>query len=247
MSIIKDSRLPDEWVRKVVADNPPFLREDGIITTGPVRLSFVELWEPAKAKNSDSDVEKYSCTALFTPLQTDAVWQIIWPVLYNAAKGEFPNNFDTDGQPFGLHFPLHDQREKPQYKGYQAGALYFATGSQYKPTIVDAGFNPIVDPKRLYSGVWAILACNPYTYNNKKKGVSLGLQSVMLIADDEVLGGGGIDPKAAFSHAKVSANYDPAGAFGAAPAKAGGVPLPPGAVLPPAQPVAQENMDDLLG
>lgn len=237
MPIMRDSKLSDAWLQKVVADNPPrVIPENGNIFTGPVRLSFVELWEPQHPMKDVTKPKVYSAAMLWTPLQTQMVWEIIWPVIYNHAAKIFPANIDPQTrQPFGLHFPLHPQEQKPNYTGYTRGALYAPVSSKFKPSIVDASMNPVVDEARLYSGVWAICACNVWDFNQQvKKGVSLGIQSVMIIADDQPLSGGGSNPTQDFAGARVSANYDPAAAFGSAPVNKGAPPLPPGAVLPPA-------------
>jgi len=108
---------------------------------------------------------------------------------------EFPSNINPQGQPFGLHCPpWRDQAEKQQYTGYTPGLPFFRCTTQYKPQIVDPGMNPIVDEARVYAGVWAILNVNLFSFGKNpprpKKGVSIGLQGVMLIADDTKLAGG---------------------------------------------------------
>lgn len=236
MPIMKDSRLKDDWITKVVQDNPIHInKENGNLITGPVRLSFVELFEAKHPMNDTSKPKVYSATLLWTPLQTQMIWQgEAWAAIYAAAAAKFPGNFGADRQPFGLHFPLHPQDQKQNYSGYTPGALYAACNSQFKPAIVDAGMNQIVDPARVYSGIWAICACNIWTFDVRtKKGVSLGLQSVMIIADDDKLGGGSSDPVKDFAGTRVSANYDPAAAFGSGAVNTGAPPPPPGAMLPP--------------
>lgn len=240
MGIMRDSKVSDAWIEKVVADNPPrIVAENGNIFTGPVRLSFVELWEPQHPMKDTTKPKVYSAAMLWTPLQTALIWSVIWPVIYEHAAKTFPGNIDPQTrQPFGLHFPLHPQDQKPNYTGYTRGALYAPVSSKFKPSIVDASMNPIVDEARVYSGVWAICACNVWDFNQQvKKGVSLGIQSVMIIGDDTPLGGGGSNPSQDFAGARVSANYDPAAAFGTGAVNKGPAPLPPGAVLPPSTPV----------
>ena len=147
------------------------------------------------------------------------------------AISEFKENMTPQGFVwYGLKSPFHDQAEKTlKYKGYQAGAVYFGSSSEYKPRTVDPGMNDIIDETRVYPGVWAIVAVNPYPFNNVSKGVSLGLQSVMIIADDDNIGGGGaVDPRAAFAGVKIDATVNVAAGFG--------VPPPTGAV-----PVVETN------
>jgi hypothetical protein len=82
-----------------------------------------------------------------------------------------------------------------------------------------------------------MLAVNifPYGHNKKlpKKGVGMGLQNIMIIAEDDNLGGSSPPPEADFAGVNLAQNFDPAGQFGAGSA---GPPVPPAAsVLPPAR------------
>jgi len=154
------------------------------------------------------------------------------------AVGGWPEFMTPQGFPWqaaGIESPWHDQMKKAhQYKGYTPGAWFFNVGTYFQPRIVDTAMNDIIDPKRVYPGVWAILAVNPYEYGKikrqgpTKKGVSFGLQSTVIIGDDEVLGGGGVDPKKAFAGINIQANVDVGKAFGGL--------MNPGPVSPPVAP-----------
>ena len=94
---------------------------------------------------------------------------------------------------------------------------------------MDARGNPIVDPAKVYPGVWAVCSINAYTFKDKKSGVSFGLQSVMLIGDDTKLGGGAPDPAKTYGGVM--------GAIAPPPVQAGAMAgMPPSA--PPAAPPA---------
>lgn len=239
MIMMKNSRMPVEWIVRSVAANPITKVEDGSFTSCPVRLSFVNVFAPQKRKRDDSDdqSEKYNCTLLF-PFGADAqINALLWPAWVAACKEKFPRNFGQDGQPFGLHWPFHDQGQSQQYPGYTPGLQCIAVNSQFKPQVVDTAINPIVDEARVYPGVWAIVKMNIYTYENRKKGAGFGLQNIMIIGDDDRLAGGGSDPKKDFSGVKIDAKYDPAGMFAkSGNGAAANVPPPPGSILPPATP-----------
>jgi hypothetical protein len=71
--------------------------------------------------------------------------------------------------------------------------------SKFKPLVVDVRRNPVVDPAKVYAGVWAICCVNAYTFDvTTKRGVAFGLQQVMLIGDDKRLAGGPADPNKTF-------------------------------------------------
>ena len=247
MALMLNSRLSDDWLTKHVAANPFKLQENGNFTTCPVRLSFVHLLKPdPNAKNDDGTPKStptYECTALCPPGAREQINAVLWPAVYEIMRTKFPQNIDkTTQQPFGLHNPLaRDQGEARQYTGYTPGLPFLRFTTQYKPPIVDTAMNPIVDEGRVYAGVWAILHFNMYAFGDTKKlpkkGVSLGLQAVMLVADDEKLAGGAPDPKTAFAGVSITGNFDAGAAFGAPP----GVPAPPGAIMPPPAPAPQDD------
>lgn len=224
--------MPAEWIARSVARVPMRKLVNGNIATCPVRLAFIDFFEPKKGKSDDgSDKATYGCAVLFPPGAEAGLNVVLWAAWCEEARKAFPNNWRPDGQPFGLHWPVHPCDEKQQYAGYTPGLHYMNVSSQFKPAVIDTAMNPIVDPSRVYPGVWAVLALNLYSYKNKKTGVSFGLQNVMLVGDDEKLGGGGTDPKEDFGHVDIDAHYDPAAAFGGAATTA----TPPMGVMPPPQ------------
>ena len=246
-SIMRDSQVTDDWLRQVIAANPPTRQPDttgktpGCITTGPVRLAFCEhpiggLLRPNAPKPDQSGKVKnpnFNTSVLFPPgldftpivgLYNEAL-QKWWSDKYDAGTREY----------LGLHSPFRDQKEKAEYKGYTPGGILMQCSSQFKPTVVDSAMNPIVDETQLYAGIWAILLLNVYAYGRNppqpKKGIGFGLQAVMKLDNDTKLGGGGaVDAKTAFGGVNVVApTVNPASLFGAA----GGAPPPPPAQQAP--------------
>ena len=247
--MMRDSKIPADYIARIVAANPLTKMPDGTsYRTMPLRLAFCHIVKPnPNAKNDDGTPKatpSYEVTALLPPGAQAQLDAVLWPDIYALLRQEFPSNFQADGRPFGLHCPpWRDQGEKQQYTGYTPGLPFFRCTSQFKPQIVDPAMNPIidVDGNRVYPGVWAILSINLFVFGKSpprpKKGVSIGLQSVMIIADDEKLIGGAPPPEQAFAGVQVESRFDPAGQFGAPPAP-GAAPPPPGAFMPPPAPVA---------
>lgn len=247
---MRDSTLPPAWLQAALAASPFKPTEvAGSFFSCPVRCAFVHVMAPnPNAKNDDGTPKTnplYEVTGLIPDGGKASMDAVIWPAVYNMMKAEFGANINAQtGQPFGLHNPLlRMQDEKAQqFKGYTPGLPFIRLTSQYRPTVVDSAGNPIVDPARVYPGVWAVLRFNRYTFGKSpprpKKGISLGLEAVMLVADDSPLGGGAIDPKVAFTGVQINAHFDPARAF-AGSAAPGAPPPPPGnSVMPPPMSVA---------
>lgn len=212
-TLVKDSVIGDDWIKQVAANVPVqrIIGADGLptgdILTGPVRLTFCEkLFSPGE---NDEGTKSYQTAILFTPL---ADMSIFYEEYYAVCGREFPQNF-ANGQYHGLQSPFKDQAEKAaQYSGFTPGCVYMNVGSQFQPPIVDSRYNQIVDEKKVYPGVWAILGLKAYAYGKAgktkdgkpmKKGVNFGLQTVMIIGDDTRFGGGAPDPKKMYAGIKV--------------------------------------------
>lgn len=185
-----------EWVAKQLAALPvTFVEATGNYRTCPVRISFPSLFQPKKGE--DSGKEKYSVNILF-PAGADLA------LLRKAAGEKAREKWSNAGQPGGpsLHSPFRDQGER-SYDGYTAGSVFMACYAERQPPVVDIRGVPIIEAeadKKVYPGAWALVTIRPFVFDVKmKKGVSFGLQSVMIIADDIRLGGGGANPGADFA------------------------------------------------
>lgn len=234
--MMKDSKMPAVWIERAWTLNPMTLVDGGAVRTGPVRLAFANLAHPAKRGQNDPPDKKmkFGATLLFPPypIVQQQIQQVLVPAYLDTVRREFPQSIGADGQPFGLHSPFHDQAEKQNFTGFTPGGICFACTTDFKPQCVDMNMNPIVDEKALYSGVWALVAMRLYAYRDKKRGVSFGMNSVMILQADTPLGGAGGDPKKDFAGVKIDAQYNPHAGFGASAPT-----LPPSSVLPPAAPV----------
>ena len=235
---MKDSKLTDAWITKMVQANPMTVLPNGNIRTCPVRLAFTALFEPKKPGKNDAGADKpptWGAALLFPPGAEAGINGVLFPAWVQGCREKFPKNIGADGRPFGLHWPVHPCAEKQNLPGYTPGLYYLDVSSRFKPDVVDPALNPITDPERGYSGVWAICILRTYSYDNLKRGVGFGLAGVMLIAEDEKLYKPGIDAPAAFSGVSIDQAYDPGQQFGAAP----GFGMPPAAaaapsIMPPA-------------
>lgn len=200
---VRNSIVGDAWIQQTAANVPiqRILDENGAptgdILTGPVRLAFDTLFE-LPAPSADVQNPKYGATLLFTPY---ADFTVMYEEYHAVCAREFAEYYDaTSGQYYGLHSPFRDQGEKMKFGGFTPGCVFINATSKYKPPVIDANHNPIVDPAKAYPGVWAICSVNAYAFKDpRKKGVSFGLQSVMLIGDDEKFGGAAPDPKKTFA------------------------------------------------
>lgn len=159
------------------------------ITTGEVRLSYVNIFEPQTRPGSTD--AKFSVTVLVpksdaaTKAALDAAiqaaiemgvskcWNGIRPpqpaICIHDGDGPRP----SDGQPYGAE--CH-------------GCWVFTASSKNAPGIRDINVQPIIDPREVYSGIWGRVNVSFFPYNNNgKKGIGCGLNHVQKLRDGEPL------------------------------------------------------------
>ena len=102
-----------------------------------------------------------------------------------------------------------------KYAGYETGGTFITAISDQKPPVVDQRLAPVVEKEKAASGFWAMVTIRPFAYDKGvNKGVSFGLQSVMIIAEDVVFSGGASNPNADFAGVNIDASVNPAAGFG---------------------------------
>jgi hypothetical protein len=250
MPVFRDSDRDEAWIQQAITTNPITFTPDGNMVTCPVRGGYVALTKKSVAKRRDDGSmsnEKHEMEILFPMTMDQLVAAGVYQFWYDRARREFPGNFKPDGTFFGLEFPFNDQARKQDKPGYTPGWVYIRATTERDLRLVDANMNPIMDHNEIHSGAWFIVALNLWGYNNKKRGVSFGLQTVMKIASDRRTYNGGADPRQAFAGVKVDASYSPVAAMmapgqpGQGPAR---TPMPQSygqPAAPPAPPQQQQQ------
>lgn len=158
------------------------------VVTGKVRLSYVHLFEAYA--NDDTQDAKFSCTILIPKGDTVTLGKIKTAI---AAAAEAGKEKHFGGKvPNDVKTTLHDGDDEdvleknPEY----AGHMYMSITSKTKPGIVDQQLNQILDSTEVYSGCYAVVSMNAFSYSAKgNKGVSFGLNHVMKVGDGDFLGG----------------------------------------------------------
>lgn len=203
---MQDTRMTEAWIQRVVRDFPCALTDKGHIRTCPVRLSFPAIFK--KSKPIPPNTEGSWGSALIFPLQADL--GLLHRAAQDAALAQWPK------PPKSLRNPFLSQNDMLQYGGFTEGGTYIrAVAYENQPPVYDQQHRPIVDPARVYPGVWAVCTLNPFTYDKGvNKGVSFGLNSVMIVADDTQLGGAGSDPARDFAGVQIDAEMQVETMFG---------------------------------
>ncbi|QHT61719.1 DUF2815 family protein [Paenibacillus lycopersici] len=162
------------------------------VVTGKVRLSYANIWEP---KENDQGQLKYSCALLIPKTDKETLRKI--KAVVDALKAEAMTKYKGK-LPANFKLPLHDgDEEKPDDPNY-ADHFYVNAYANTKPGIAkpvgkdavgNTKFVEITDTTEVYSGCYARVSLNFYSYDNKSKGIGVGLNNIVKVQDGESLAG----------------------------------------------------------
>ena len=217
------------------------------VTTGEARLSYVHLNQPYAREAGQK--EKYQVTVLVpktdvaTKQRIDAAIEAAMQAgvagVWNGKRYNVHPLWDGDGvtqsgQPFG-----------PECKGHWVFTA--STDAQYKPGVVDANLQPVLDPRNIYSGVYGRVGFDVYPYSNpNKKGVGFGLSNVQILRDGEPLGAAPMSAEEDFGTPSQAQSQYTAPAQPQYQQPQYGTPVQP-QYTPPTQGYPQQQIDPLTG
>lgn len=154
------------------------------LVTPEVRGAFVRLRRPEAFGDGDP---KYSFTVVLDPNNREHADFL--DKLEDEIEAACEKRWDS--VPKRFRHPVRDGDEV-DYEGFE-GMVFFRAQSEDRPGIVDAEGDPITDLTELYSGAWLRGSVRPYAWQHPKsgKGVSVQLDNVMKVRDDEAFSGRG--------------------------------------------------------
>lgn len=212
------TNMTPEWIAQTAKAHPPTLLDNGNIRVFG-RLAFVNLLDRPKDKKTGKD-RAWGCVVLL-PEETDL------KVLKDEAKALFqekaPLALTNPAVAKRYHNPFKKQEEQVDkktgqpYAGFVPGRTCLSANSpQSQPPVVNQRLAPIVDKARVFSGCWALVAVRPSWFKqDANEGPTFYLQSVMVVAEDQTLGGSGsADPNTDFAGISITGDVNPADAFG---------------------------------
>jgi len=157
------------------------------VVTGKVRFSYFSAL--TARKNEMNGKEEFSTQVLVPKSDTETVNQ-----LKAAAKAALTAKFG-DKIPKTVRNPLRDGDTETKSDGSPLGDEYkghyfFNTKSTAKPGAVDMHGHDIIGSQDIVSGDYGRVSLNAYAYDQAgNKGVSYGLNNIMLLAKGDSLGG----------------------------------------------------------
>lgn len=176
------------------------------LVTPVFRASFPELFE---AKSFDGGKPKFGLSAVWTPAKFSASdkkrWAAIMAALDEASMDRFKKKWDK--LPANFKTGVRDGAEKADLEGYGEGTMFANITSMMRPGVVDVEKHIIakdgaerekleadgkdvsdkLGSEAIYPGCYMRATVTVYSYDNKGKGVALGLQNVQKVADGERL------------------------------------------------------------
>lgn len=175
------------------------MRDGTKVITGKVRFSYVHVFEPT---SMDEDQPKKYSSAILIPKTDKATVKEIKEAIQVALDLGINKHFGGK-TPTVWTNPLRDgDEEKPDDEVY-AGHYFLNAKSVRRPGVINALKEPITDKDEFYSGCYGRASINFFAYSKPKKGVAVGLNNVIKLADGDNLGGGGSSAQDDFADIEI--------------------------------------------
>lgn len=163
------------------------------VTINDVRFSYCNLFQPKAPFNNPQGEPKYSVTVL-VPKTNTAAKAVIDNAISQAIDAGVSSKWNGVRPP-QPSICVHDG-DGPRPSDGSAfgeeckGCWVFTASTKQPPFVVDEYVQIIIDPTKVYSGMWGNVNVTFFAYNNAgKKGIGCGLNGVQKIHDGEALGG----------------------------------------------------------
>ena len=151
------------------------------LITPEFRGSFVHLVKPHAPKGQPDAKPRFQITAPIS--KTDPFWKKVEALIQETAIGKWGK------VPPKMKSPIKDgdAEERPEFEG----CFVIQASSNNKPDAVDKNLQPIMSEEELYSGAWYRASIRAYAWDHPTggKGVSIALDNVMKVRDDEHFSG----------------------------------------------------------
>jgi hypothetical protein len=175
------------------------MAENKTITTPPVRVSYPQVFEAKSVNGSDP---RYSVTIMFDKKNSKHMECLkrLGTDLEKALVEKWPNEAKRPRIPVAGHdkSPIKDAdkncdgqgipicEKNPEY----AGHWVVRCSSKSRPAVVDRDRADILDKSAVYGGCFCCVNVNAYAFDMpENKGVTVGLNGVMLWADGDSFAG----------------------------------------------------------
>ena len=161
------------------------------VVTPVFRLSFPHLFVPQTFQQGSEP--KFGLSAVWTQSKFSDADKKRWKAMVALLNEESVAKFKVKVKdlPANVKRGVRDGDEKSDLEGYGEGTKFANITSKMRPGVVDKSKQPIGpehgNADEIYPGCYCRATVTAYSYDNKGKGVALGLQNVQKIADGDRL------------------------------------------------------------
>lgn len=159
--------------------------------TPTFRGSYVSIIKPRVQKGDDGNDKKPQYSLCIVLPKNDATTKAFIPKLKVLINEAYKAKF---GKPINEAHPKYPIKNGDAVgdDGNFKGMWFIRTASNFKPDAVDKDGNKLETEDEAYSGAWYRAKISAWAWEHKTgKGVSINLETVIKIRDDDKFGGGG--------------------------------------------------------
>lgn len=159
------------------------------LVTPVFRLSFPNLYKARAASDDPNAQPKFGCSAIWTPSKFSESEKAQWRAILTELDAESRRKFRKGWKELPEHIRkgIRDGAAK-DLEGYGEGTRFANLTSKNRPGIVDRDGVTKIGPEHdnaelIYPGCFVRATVNVYSYDNKGKGVALGLRNIQKVKD----------------------------------------------------------------
>ena len=153
------------------------------------RVSFPNLFEARAIEGDPNSKPKFGVSALWTPAKFTAKEKELWKKIMGELDKEAKRKFGKPWKelPSNVKRGLRNGDEKDGMDGYGEGTRFANLTTKTRPGVVDKDRNEISPEEgnadEIYPGCYARATVVVYSYDNKGKGVAIGLNNIQKVKD----------------------------------------------------------------
>jgi len=151
------------------------------------RVSFPNVFE---ARSVDGGAPKFGVSAIWTPSKFTDKEKVLWKAILGALNTEAQSRFKKKFKdlPANIKRGLRDGSEKPDMEGYGEGTKFASLTTKMRPGIVARDGKTKISVEEgnadeIYAGCYCRATVTVYGYDNKGKGLALGLMNLQKVKD----------------------------------------------------------------
>ena len=152
------------------------------------RISFPKLFVASKMDADDDGPPKFSCSAIWNPEKFTTSEKALWSAIFAEMKARSLEVCKKEWKSLASDKRgIRNGSEKDGMEGYGEGTRFANLTSKNRPGVIDKDKNEISSDEgnmdEIYPGCYCRATVNVYAYNNKSKGVALGLRNIQKVKD----------------------------------------------------------------